>query len=471
MVLLVGLALVVSVALSWRVLLARVDERANAEIAHEARKLRTFAAAATDQQGRPYTKVDTLLERYLRETLPEAEEEAFFSMVAGRPSHRSLGTAPARLDTDPAFVARVAAARKPTYGWADSPAGRVRYAVLPVQVAGDPRQAALVVLEFRDLQRREVTDAVRVLSLVGFGALAVAGLVSWLLAGRVLAPIRLVRQTAERIGSSDLTRRIAVSGDDDVAQLARTFNTMLDRLEAAFAAQRRFLDDAGHELRTPITVVRGHLELMGDDPTDRRDTIALVTDELDRMSRIVDDLIVLAKAEQPDFLTLAPVDLADLTVEVLAKARALGRRQWTVAEVAETTILADGQRLTQALLQLAANAVQHTTDGDRVAVGSAAEGGRVRLWVSDSGTGVAPEDRERIFERFARGAERRRSDGAGLGLTIVRTITQAHGGVVRVDSEPGRGATFTLDLPARAVPAPPSPAATSQEDRVGRVLR
>jgi nitrate/nitrite-specific signal transduction histidine kinase len=102
---------------------------------------------------------------------------------------------------------------------------------------GDARPGALVVLEFRDLQRREVTDAVRVLTLVGFGALAVAGLVSWLLAGRVLAPIRLVRQTAEQISSSDLTRRIAVSGDDDVAQLARTFNSMLDRLEAAFAAQ------------------------------------------------------------------------------------------------------------------------------------------------------------------------------------------------------------------------------------------
>jgi hypothetical protein len=141
MVLLVGLALAVSVALTWRVLLARVDERVNAEIAHEADKLRTFASSATDQQGRPYTEVDALLERYLRETLPEAEDEAFFSVVAGRPTHRSLGTAPARLDTDPAFVAWVAAAREPAYGWADSPAGAVRFAVLPVQVTGDPRRA------------------------------------------------------------------------------------------------------------------------------------------------------------------------------------------------------------------------------------------------------------------------------------------------------------------------------------------
>ena len=108
------------------------------------------------------------------------------------------------------------------------------------------------------------------------------------------------------------------------------------------------------------------------------------------MSRIVDDLIVLAKAEQPDFLALGPVDVADLTVEVAAKARALGRRQWTVAEVAETVILADGQRLTQALLQLAANAVQHTGDGDRIAIGSTTSGGRVRLWVATPGPASPP---------------------------------------------------------------------------------
>jgi signal transduction histidine kinase len=169
------------------------------------------------------------------------------------------------------------------------------------------------------------------------------------------------------------------------------------------------------------------------------------------MGRIVDDLLLLAKAEQPDFLTVAPVDVAELTVDLVAKARALGSRRWTVAEVAETTILADGQRLTQALMQLVANAVQHTSDGDGIAVGSASTPDRVRLWVSDTGSGIATEDRARLFERFARGDGARRSEGAGLGLAIVRSITEAHGGVVHVESEVGRGATFTLDLPARPV--------------------
>jgi signal transduction histidine kinase len=450
-VLLVGLALGVSIALSWQILLAGVNERVDTELAHEAEKLRSFASLASDPlTGQPYDRVDALLERYLQDTLPEAGGEAFFSVVDGRPHRRSLGEPPARVDTDPALVAEVAGIREPTYGWTTSAAGAVRYAALPVRVAGDDRQAALVILEFSDLRRQEVTDAVRVVAVVGFGALGLAAVAGWLVAGRVLAPVRLVRQTAERIGESDLSRRIAVVGNDDVAQLARTFNHMLDRLAAAFATQRTFLDDAGHELRTPITVVRGHLELISDDPAERRETMALVMSELDRMGRIVDDLLLLAKAEHPNFLTLAPVDVADLTLDVAAKARALGERHWTVPEVAEATVLADAQRLTQALMQLAANAVQHTVDGDGIAIGSAIANDRVRMWVSDTGSGIAEGDRERIFERFAREPAARRSEGAGLGLAIVRSICEAHGGIVHVESEAGQGATFTLDLPARS---------------------
>ena len=350
MVLLVGLALAVSVALTWRVLLARVDERVNAEIAHEADKLRTFAASATDQQGQPYTRVDDLLERYL-----------------ARPSRRPR--------------TRRSSASSPD-GRPTAASARRRPGSIPTAAGGHRRRPRP-------------------------------------------QPGRLRRRRRRRPGQLAAGR--SRPGPDPA----------------------RATDGGADQLLRP-------------DPP-RRDTTVLVTDELDRMSRIVDDLIVLAKAEQPDFLALGPVDVADLTVEVAAKARALGRRQWTVAEVAETVILADGQRLTQALLQLAANAVQHTGDGDRIAIGSTTSGGRVRLWVSDTGPGIAPEDHERIFERFARGSEPRRSDGAGLGLTIVRTIVQAHGGVVRVDSAPGQGATFTLELPAHA---PVSPAASQQ--RAGR---
>jgi signal transduction histidine kinase len=233
---------------------------------------------------------------------------------------------------------------------------------------------------------------------------------------------------------------------------------MLDRLEQAFAAQRQFIDDAGHELRTPITVIQGHLELLDDDPEERQKTTALVTDELERMSRIVNDLIILAKAERPDFLRLDTVDVAPLTEEVLAKARGLAARDWRLEEVARGRVVADRQRLTQALIQLAQNAAAHTADGDPIALGSELRDGELRLWVSDTGPGIPPEEQERIFRRFSRGrGGRRGSESAGLGLAIVRAIAEAHHGRVEVESNPGAGATFTVVIP------PDQPPTTEEE--------
>ncbi len=198
---------------------------------------------------------------------------------------------------------------------------------------------------------------------------------------------------------------------------------MLDRLESAFATQRAFVDDAGHELRTPITVIMGQLEVMGDDPQDRARTMAIVQDELARMARIVEDLLLLAKTEQPDFVRPEPVELADFTTEVLMKARTLGDRDWSLDACAEGTVALDAQRLTQALLNLARNAVEHTDAGTAVAIGSRRDPERVLFWVRDDGPGVAAADQERIFDRFTRGRNaRRRSDGAGLGLAIVQAV-------------------------------------------------
>ena len=153
--------------------------------------------------------------------------------------------------------------------------------------------------------------------------IAVVGAGGYLAMGRALRPLRAVTETARTIQETDLSRRIEVTGSDEVAVLARTFNAMVERLEQAFAHQQTFLRMVGHELRTPITIVRGHLELMGDDPEERRETVALVTDELDRMSRMVNDLLVLARAEQPDFLRLAEVDVAAMMTDLYAKASAL----------------------------------------------------------------------------------------------------------------------------------------------------
>ncbi|MFC4016148.1 ATP-binding protein [Nonomuraea purpurea] len=443
----VGLALSVSIFATWTVLLARLDDRVNLELSNEAEKLRLYSR---ERARDPVSDVDDLLTGYLALNSPD-RWETFFSIVGGKAHRVTAVPPPVRIDTDEALVTRMAGARQPYDGTVESSRGTVRYAVIPVTVSGDPRPGHFVVAVFYDQHRDEIVDAVRVLGLSALAAMALAGAAGWFVAGRVLAPVRLVSQTAEQISdSTDLTRRLDVPGDDDVAALAATFNHMLDRLERAFVVQRHFVDDAGHELRTPITVIRGHLELMGDDPADRAETLALVTDELDRMNRIVDDLLTLAKAEQPGFLALDNVELADLTVSVVAKARALGERRWRVDEVAEARLPADRQRLTQALMQLIANAVRHTVDGDLIAVGSAVRDGRVELWVRDSGPGVAPAERERIFGRFVRGAGRTGAhDGAGLGLAIVKSIAEAHGGNVKVTEAPGGGACFVMSLPLR----------------------
>ncbi|GAA0964589.1 HAMP domain-containing sensor histidine kinase [Actinocorallia libanotica] len=436
--LVVALALGVASSATWSLLVTRLNDQVSAELANEAEKFRAFAGSRNEAA----VDVRRLLTDYLAVTSPD-RNETYFSIVDGRADRRSSVPGPALLDGDPRLVAEAAAARTTRMGWAHSEAGRVRYLAVPVRVTGDPRRGALVVGLFYDAERREVAEVTRVLGGTSLAAVGIAGIVAWLVSGRVLAPVRLVRTTAEQIsGSSDLSRRLTVPGHDDVSALAGTFNRMLDRLERAFAVQREFLDDAGHELRTPLTVVRGHLELMGDD--DREETLALVMDELGRMNRIVEDLLLLARSEQPGFLKPGTVPVAELTVDVLAKVRTLGAREWRLDEVADAHVTADGQRLTQALLQLVANAVRHTRDGGRIGVGTALRDGGLALWVRDDGPGVPPELRERIFERFAHGER----GGTGLGLAIVGSIAHAHGGRVAVADAPGGGALFTITIPA-----------------------
>ena len=303
---------------------------------------------------------------------------------------------------------------------------------------------------------------------VGAVTLLLAARGARVVAGRVLRPVRDVAATAHGITETDLSRRIPVDGrpPDELTDLAAAVNEMLDRLEAGSAAQRRFLDDAGHELRTPITIVRGHLEVLDPaDPADVRETVALVDDELDRMNRIVSDLLLLARAEQPQFVRPQPVDVAALTAEVFDKVRRLGDRNWVLETAADVDAELDTQRITQALVALADNAVRYTVLGDRISLGSQLSGGELRFWVSDTGPGVPEEEQARVFERFARGASgARRSDGAGLGLSVVRAIAVAHGGRAVLDSVPGRGTTVSLVLPARLAPPLADDATTVDDD-------
>jgi signal transduction histidine kinase len=453
---LLAFSTVASVLIAREILLARADERVEDSLVQEVREFRLLVADGRNPQtGEPFgDDVRSMFDVFLSRNVP-AEREAFFTFLGGRPYATT-----ARANRDAELIDRMAdvgATRDVMRRTIETGRGAVRVLAVPVDIEGR-RRGVFAVTSGLGGERDEVDEAMQVAAGVSLAVLLVCSLLAWAAAGRVLAPLRDLTDTARSITESDLTRRISVQGDDEIARLATTFNAMLDRLEVAFGTQRAFVSDAGHELRTPITIIRGHLELLGDDPDERRETVALVTDELDRMGRFVEDLLTLARAERADFLQPEELDLDVLTEEVAAKARGLAPRDWQVEHVGAGRLRADRQRLTQAVVNLAHNAVQHTAAGDRIAVGSDVTNGTARLWVSDSGPGVPAADRERIFERFARGAGGRRpSDGAGLGLAIVRAIAEAHGGRVTLDTRTGgsdSGARFTIELPLAAPEEP-----------------
>jgi two-component system OmpR family sensor kinase len=444
--LVMAIATVVSVLLVREVLVAGIDDRIDADLVQESRELHRLADRGIDPEtGEPFGEhVRRILDTYLERNVP-ARNEAFLTFVDGEPYMRSRNVLPYRLDEDEALVERWASLTESEAGSVETPGGRVRYLAVPILTRGEAR-AVFVAAVFRDLETESIGTATKAAALVGLAAVFMGSLLAFILARRIIRPVQAVQATAVTISESDLSRRIEVMGDDEIAHLGQTFNELLERLERAFSAQRAFVDDAGHELRTPITIVRGQLELLSDDPEQRRRAIELATGELDRMSRMVNDLLLLAKAQQPDLLEFDLVDVEMLTREVAEKGATLGDRHWQVDAVADGGIVGDRQRLAQALIELMKNAVDHTEKEDKVGLGSEISDGRARFWVRDTGAGIPPEMLEHIFERFSR-AGPRRTEGAGLGLSIARAIAEAHGGRLEVESEVGRGTTFTMEVP------------------------
>lgn len=421
-------ALTAVAATTRSVLLRDVDHRVDGLLAQETGEFTNLAREGVDPHtGERFTAPDPLLRLFLSRQYADPDEELLG--LVGRP-----GGAPAKkeqshepriahpLAEDPAALRTVFESPDAT-GTLHRDRGEVRWAKVEIAPSGGHPAAAFVVAFHPAGEQAKAGDVFTMLLAISGVALLMTTGIGWAVAGRILKPVRLVRTTAAQLTEQDLTQRIPVQGRGDVAALAETFNGMLDRLERAFAAQREFVDDAGHELRTPITIVCGHLELMGDDPGEREETVRIVTEELDRMSRIVEDLLLLAEP----------------TADVFVKARALGERDWALAEVADAETDLDPQRITQAMVQLAQNAVQHTAPGQRVSIGSRLCEGRVELYVADTGPGVQPQDTAVIFERFRRGS---RATGAGLGLAIVKAIAESHGGRVELRPTEGGGATF-----------------------------
>jgi two-component system, OmpR family, sensor kinase len=444
---LLAIAVLASVLIARQLLLVRLEERIDHELAQEVSELRLLARGRDPQTGEPFgTDVRRVFQVFLQRNLP-TRNEVLITYVHGRPYERSstLRAAPYRLHEDPQLTARWGRLQEVDQGEISTPGGRFRYRAIPVRTEG-PNPATFVVGIFRDREEEELDDAITALAGVGLALLLAGSVLAWRLAGGVLRPVRAVTSTARSISATSLERRIPEQGTDEIAHLAATFNDMLERLERAFETQRHFLDDVGHELRTPLTIVRGHLETLPEDAAERGRTIELILDEITRMGRMVDDMLLLAQSDEPDFLKLESVDVAALTNDLYEKAQALGDRDWQIDALGRGIIVADGQRLTQAVVQLAQNAVEHTEEGAEIGLGSTVTPAAARFWVRDTGSGVAVEDRERIFQRFERGADEN-GEGAGLGLAIVTAIARAHGGRVELDGTGQPGARFSLTVP------------------------
>ena len=357
----------------------------------------------------------------------------------------------AALGPPPSVLARWAALTTPAAGTVTMAAGPARYQAVPVRIPGTRTRGVFVAAVLTSKQQAAIGSVTRLQVEVGIVALLAGALLAWLAAGRVLRPVRATTELAQQITESDLSARIPAPGRGEVAMLAAAFNQMLDRLEAAMTAQQRFLADAGHELRTPITIIQGNLDTLAPSDPEDAETLAIVADEITRMSRMVEELLLLADSERPDFLRPEPTDLAQLTRSLAAKARALdGGREWVLTGTAEGTAVLDPQRITQAVMQLAANAARHTPAGSPVEISSAADDGQVTFTIADHGPGIPDHARTRVFGRFAR-IDPRRTDGSGLGLAIVAAICAAHGGSVHAGGrgDGSQGASFTLTIPCR----------------------
>ncbi|MEO1802547.1 MAG: ATP-binding protein, partial [Cyanobacteria bacterium J06629_2] len=331
----------------------------------------------------------------------------------------------------------------------DNPStGNIIYDAEPIKTT-EQTLGVIVAVHTTAGEQQEAVESLDVIIETLIAIIAISLALAWLTTGKILAPLRKLTNTAKVINEANLNRRFDARGDGELAELAKTFNGMMGRIESAFITQRNFINDAGHELRTPITIIRGHLELLeiiNADSLARQETISLVLDELDRMNRLVNDLILLARAERHDFLQIETIELTSFVAELFNKLQRLGERNWHLDnQILSGTMMGDRQRITQAIINLANNAVQHTIVDSLIVFGAKFEGSNVEFWLRDTGNGIAASEQERIFDRFARVKNsRRRSEGSGLGLSIVKAVVEAHGGAINLQSKLGIGSTFTL---------------------------
>ena len=340
--------------------------------------------------------------------------------------------------------------------------------VLVQRLPGGQRQVVAYSLADLDstVTRLEIAD-----TLAGAMAVAVLAAIGMPLVRASLSPLAAIETTAAAIADGDLARRIDHPSErTEVGRLARALDTMLATIEAAYQARasgeerarrsearmRQFAADASHELRTPLTSVRGLAEL-GLQEGDHASTgellrlISMIQRESSRMSRLVEELLLLARFDAGRPLDLVPADLSSIAAEAAQHARAAYPGRMITLHAAEPlVVMADGERIRQVIDNLISNAIQHTPPDSPVTITVTTIPGSVQLTVADQGPGLTAEQASHVFERFYRAddARARSRGGTGLGLAIAASLTTAHGGRISVDTQPGHGAAFHLQLPA-----------------------
>ena len=433
-----------SIPIFTQLAIIQVDRRVREDLREE---IEAFEKFCNQDRKRD---IAIIFDRFLQHKIP-ADKTFLVATINGQFYRSSPVSLPQAISRDSALVKRLAQTKEPIRGQnliKDSQVGDILYKTEPV-VRDGQLVGVLIVANIPEGERKEIIDAILTVKQVLLVALIIALIGAWGFSGRVLKPIRTLINTAKTISETDLSQRIPVRGNGEMAELAKTFNNMMNRLEVAFKSQQQLLNDASHELRTPITIISGHLELLEyNDPQEVAATISLVLDELDRMVRLVEDLLLLARAERRDFLILKEVDLSKFTVEMYRKMQGLGERQWQLDYRGEGKIMLDCQRIVQAIMNLAHNAVKYTKSTDIIALGSSINQGEVHFWIRDTGIGIPIQDQERIFERFAHSSNNQNTTkGTGLGLSIVSAIAKSHNGRIELSSQLGKGSTFTIVLP------------------------
>jgi two-component system, OmpR family, sensor kinase len=461
------------------------NQAENLLVAAEVERLRDLAQPALFRPGPP-GRIDEDPARIagnLSRALFGTEIQGLVLDSSGRPITVHEGPAPPLTGSVIPTVAyrSIMASGRPTTIIMPGDAGRARTLVVLIPVRSGSETIGLVQLStpFREVDA--LLGRFRTLLLLGIGgALGIALLIGLPLARLLLRPLERMVDTTRQIADGDWSRRVELRhGDDEIGQLAAAFDHMLDRIEAAMrvreeseARAKQFAADASHELRSPLTAVSGYADVllhgMADDPATAEHVLRSMRREIDRMGRLVEDLLTLTRLDAGTGLLVDEVDLSDVVAEAGERARLLSDGPTVTVQTDRPLVVrGDSDRLAQVVTNLLDNALRHTPPDGRVELAATSVNGHARLIVRDTGPGIAPKHLPRIFDRFYRPdpARARATGSAGLGLAIVQAIVQAHGGRVAVESEPGEGATFTVGVPLASASAVRSLSELSQSSQ------